>query len=99
MAYTSSRIATSDWNKSRNRIEGDKENMIWELINSYLDDDNLGESDFFYSYLRADEELWNDIGSDEYATQYYKNRIYNSLMKLDQTTIVFLMNVLTDKNR
>tara|TARA_R100000458_G_scaffold44953_1_gene43067 strand:+ start:103 stop:405 length:303 start_codon:yes stop_codon:yes gene_type:complete len=98
MAYTSSRIATSDWNKSRNRIQGDKENMVWDLINCYLHDGVGGELDFFKSYLQADEELLNDVGDDGSTVQWYKERIYKSLMRLDQKTIVFLMNVLTDKN-
>ena len=97
--YISSRIAQSKWNKSRNRIEGNKENMVWDLINCYLHDGVGGELDFFKSYLQADDELLNDGGDDGYAVQWYKERIYKSLMRLDQVTIVFLMNVLTDKNR
>ena len=86
--YHSSKISTSDWSKSNDRLET-KEEYVDSLF-CYIQNEGTMKQMFKF-LLMVDEEAKNDgLSSDDYADYIYKR-----LMRLDIITLTFLINAFT----
>ena len=103
--YISSKISCSEL-ASKNRIEGDKEYKIECFIDDYLMPMLTGnycndltevitykQETMFKLLLGCDTELFRDGNYDSSNIEWYTKRIKSNLMKLDDITLTFLINI------
>ena len=97
MYYSSKVYSKHSWSASRNRI-ADKDMLITEIFDSLHCNvkDNKGEkleyfNDFMKMAMQFDEELY----SDNQDSDWYYDNIRKNLKKLNEFTLIFLLNCLT----
>jgi len=97
--YHSSKVySKNSWSASRNRI-ADKDMIITEIFDSLhcnVDNHNtMYFNDFMKMAMQFDEELY----SDNQDSDWYYNNIRKNLKKLNEFTLIFLLNCLTAINK